>query len=109
VDDLQVGVPQNHLVSDLILENYIWKKFIRESIAAGEIPLWNPYVLSGQPFLANGQHSGLYPFSILFYIMPLVACLWLVYRAAALAGRFEYVRIHAGFKIRQISEHWCRQ
>ena len=51
--ELGVGLPQNQLLSDLILENYVWKKFIRESIAAGEIPLWNPYILSGQPFLAN--------------------------------------------------------
>ena len=68
---LGVGLPQNQLLSDLILENYVWKKFIRESIAAGQLPLWNPYILSGQPFLANGQHSALYPFSVLFYILPL--------------------------------------
>lgn len=68
---LGVGLPQNQLLSDLILENYVWKKFIRESLVAGQLPLWNPYILSGQPFLANGQHSALYPFSLLFYILPL--------------------------------------
>ncbi len=68
---LGVGLPQNQLLSDLILENYVWKKFIRESLAAGQLPLWNPYILSGQPFLANGQHSAFYPFSGLFYLMPL--------------------------------------
>jgi O-antigen/teichoic acid export membrane protein len=92
--DLHVGAPQNHLVSDLILENYIWKKFIRESIAAGEIPLWNPYILSGQPFLANGQHSGLYPFSILFYIMPLWRAYgWFIVLQLWLAGLSMYVFI----------------
>src|SRR5215510_12010015 len=68
-------IPHNHLVSDLILENYQWKSFIRAQIAQGEVPLWNPYQLSGIPFLAAGQHSALYPVSILYYIMPL----WLAY------------------------------
>ncbi len=49
-DELGVGSPQNQLLSDLILENYVWKKFIRQSIADRQIPLWNPYILAGQPF-----------------------------------------------------------
>ena len=89
---LGVGLPQNQLLSDLILENVIWKKFIRESIAAGQIPLWNPYILSGQPFLANGQHSGMYPFSILFYVMPLSKAYgWFTVLQLWLAGLNMYV------------------
>jgi O-antigen/teichoic acid export membrane protein len=87
-----VGLPQNQLLSDLILENYVWKKFIRESITAGQIPLWNPYILSGQPFLANGQHSALYPFSLLFYILPLSRAYgWFTVSQLWLAGLFMYV------------------
>lgn len=61
----------NPLLDDLVLENYAWKNFIRESIREGEIPLWNPYILAGQPFLAAGQNAALYPFGVLFYILPL--------------------------------------
>ena len=64
-------VPHNDLVADLLVENYVWKQFIVESLKAREIPLWNPYILSGVPFLAAGQHSALYPFSLMFYILPL--------------------------------------
>jgi len=66
-----VTTPHNELVSDLVLENYAWKQFIVESLRAQEIPLWNPYLFGGVPFLAAGQHSALYPFSVLFYILPL--------------------------------------
>jgi O-antigen/teichoic acid export membrane protein len=66
-----ITTPHNELVSDLILENYAWKKFVVESLRAREIPLWNPYLFAGAPFLAAGQHSALYPFSILFYILPI--------------------------------------
>jgi O-antigen/teichoic acid export membrane protein len=66
-----ITTPHNELVSDLILENYAWKKFIIESLRAKEIPLWNPYLFAGVPFLAAGQHSALYPFSLLFYVLPI--------------------------------------
>ena len=90
--ELGVGLPQNQLLSDLILENYIWKKFIRESIVARQIPLWNPYILSGQPFLANGQHSALYPFSLIFYFIPLPKAYgWFTVSQLWLAGVSMYI------------------
>jgi O-antigen/teichoic acid export membrane protein len=64
-------VPHNKLLDDLVLENYPWKKFILESIQARELPLWNPYQFAGLPFLAAGQHSALYPFSVISYVLPL--------------------------------------
>lgn len=69
------AIPHNALVSDLVLQNYPWKQFLRESLEAGEAPLWNPHQFSGIPFLAAGQHSGLYSLNLIFYVMPL----WLAY------------------------------
>ncbi len=87
-----IGEPQNQLVSDLILENYVWKKFVRESISARQLPLWNPYILSGQPFLANGQHSAMYPFSLIFYVLPLTKAYgWFTVSQLWLAGLFMYI------------------
>lgn len=84
--------PHNELLSDLVLENLVWKQFIVQSIENRELPLWNPYIFAGAPFLAAGQHSALYPLSIVFYILPLtkaygfftVLQLWL-------AGLFMYL------------------
>ncbi|RME41364.1 MAG: hypothetical protein D6796_15935, partial [Caldilineae bacterium] len=90
----EVGVdePHNRLLSDLILENYVWKRYIREAIARREVPLWNPYIFSGQPFLANGQHSAMYPFSVLFYVLPLEKAYgWFTVVQLWLAGLFTYV------------------
>ena len=64
-------VPHNALLSDLILENYVWKDFIRESLGNGELPLWNPHLFAGVPFFAAGQSSALYPLSFLHYVLPL--------------------------------------
>ncbi|MFQ5436135.1 MAG: hypothetical protein ACE5FD_14780 [Anaerolineae bacterium] len=90
----EVGVdePHNRLVSDLILENYIWKGYIREAIARRDVPLWNPYIFAGQPFLANGQHSAMYPFSVLFYVLPLEKAYgWFAVVQLWLAGLFTYI------------------
>src|SRR5512135_165477 len=91
-EQFNARIPQNQLVSDLILENYAWKHFIVEAIARRTVPLWNPYLFAGAPFLANGQHSAYYPFSILFYILPItVAYGWFTVSQLFLAGAFMYV------------------
>ncbi len=86
------GVPHNKLLDDLVLENYPWKKFILESLRAGQLPLWNPYLFAGVPFLAAGQNSALYPFSIIFYLLPLPRAYGLfTVSQFFLAGLFAYV------------------
>ena len=85
------SVPQNALVSDLVLQNFQWKTFIRQSLAAGEIPLWNPHQFGGIPFLAAGQQSALYPLSVLYYVLPLPAAYgWFTVVQLWLAGAFLY-------------------
>src|SRR5260370_41751404 len=57
---------QNPYVEDRILQFYPWALYFKESISRGELPLWNPYASSGQPFLANSQSRPLDPFNVLF-------------------------------------------
>ena len=84
-------VPQNELLNDLILQNYPWKTFIRASLSNGELPLWNPYLFGGAPFLAAGQHSALYPFSMIYYALPLASAFgWFTVSQLALAGLCMY-------------------
>lgn len=85
------AIPHNALLSDLVLENFQWKTFIRESIAQGEVPLWNPHQFSGIPFLAAGQQSALYPFSLIYYVLPLTSAYgWFTVLQLWLAGAFMY-------------------
>lgn len=93
-DQVGVGVPQNELLSDLLLENYAWKSFILQALRERQIPLWNPYVFAGVPFLAAGQHSALYPFSILFYVLPITKAYgFFTVLHLFLAGLFTYVYV----------------
>ena len=87
-----VGVAHNSLVLDLYLQNYAWKSFIVDSLRAGDLPLWNPYILSGVPFLAGGQHSAMYPLSAVFYVLPVEAAYgWFAALHLFLAGAWTYV------------------
>jgi O-antigen/teichoic acid export membrane protein len=62
---------QNPLLADLILQNYPWKVLLVDALKTRTLPLWDPYLFSGHPFLANGQHSALYPLTWLFFVIPL--------------------------------------
>ncbi len=85
------AVPHNHLVSDLVLQNFQWKSFIRTQIGAGEFPLWNPHQFSGIAFFAAGQQSTLYPLSILYYVLPLAAAYgWFTVISLWMAGVFMF-------------------
>ena len=88
----ELGVPQNSLLSDMILQNYVWKKFALSSWQNGELPLWSPQIFGGAPFLANGQHSLYYPFSLLFLLLPIAnAYGWFTLSQLWLAGVFGYL------------------
>ena len=97
-DQFGVRVPYNPLISDLVLENLPWKTFIVEQLRAGRPAdlLWNPRSFAGVPFLAAGQHSALYPFSLLFYVSAALASLRGFHRAPvglAAMGMFIFARV----------------
>jgi len=56
--------------SDLTFYFYPYRYFMSECIRKGVIPLWNPYLLLGYPFLATLQPGVFYPFSLLYYLFP---------------------------------------
>ena len=66
----RVDTVQNSLVLDLLLQNYVWKQFVVDTLRSGSLPLWDPHLFAGHPFLANGQHSALYPLTWIFFLMP---------------------------------------
>jgi O-antigen/teichoic acid export membrane protein len=100
-----VGVPEiphNALLSDLVLENYQWKAFIRRSLSDGVIPLWQTEQFAGTPFLAAGQHSALYPFSAIYYVLPLPRAYgWFTVSQLWLAGILMYL-LARGLGLRRI-------
>ena len=46
---------------DILHYFYPYRDFAAASLRAGRVPLWNPYIFMGAPFLANPQAATLYP------------------------------------------------
>ena len=91
-ESLGVTGVQNGLLTDLILQNYPWKRFLTTALATRELPLWDPYLFAGHPFLANGQHAGLYPLTWIFFVLPLPRAFGVfITLQLGLAGIFMYI------------------
>lgn len=60
----------NPLLSDVPMADYPWRWYTRELIRDGTLPLWNPHIFGGIPFMSNPQ-IGLYsPFNIPLWVAP---------------------------------------
>ena len=51
------NLSQNYLLSDIVDQFYPNYNLIHQNIHKGEIPFWNPYVLTGVPFFTDSQVS----------------------------------------------------
>ncbi|MEZ4767360.1 MAG: hypothetical protein R2844_02925 [Caldilineales bacterium] len=47
-----------------------YRDFANQALREGRLPLWNPYLFLGSPFLANPQSAVLYPLHWLFIGLP---------------------------------------
>ena len=73
-ESVRTGAPvqlRHAELGDIVTQNYPWRAFGARAIRQGTIPLWNPYLLSGTPFLANAQSALFYPLNALYYVLPL--------------------------------------
>lgn len=56
---------------DLFHLYYPIKLFLRESFLSGDLPLWNPHIYCGVPFLGDYISSVFYPLNICFLVLPM--------------------------------------
>jgi hypothetical protein len=54
---------------DFYVQTYACSTYKARQILAGHLPLWNPYIYSGHPYLADLQNSALYPLSFLTVLL----------------------------------------
>lgn len=54
---------QAYFDNDLLAQFGPWRAFLKDQLASGHFPLWNPFNLGGQPFFADLQNMMLYPFN----------------------------------------------
>jgi len=90
--------PQNSFSSDPITQYYVFFSFAREMFQSSELPLWNPYIYAGAPFLANPQSVVFYPYSLFIYLLPLNAGITLLLISNLVTAGFGmYLLLRRGF------------
>ena len=57
--------------ADLATQFVYWRAFAAEQLRHGHLPLWNPHVFSGMPYLGWAQTEVLYPTNWLDLLLPL--------------------------------------
>jgi hypothetical protein len=55
---------------DIMLYFEPMQRYAQQELLSGRLPLWNPYILCGQPFIGNPQMSVFYPPSLLLLLFP---------------------------------------
>lgn len=69
------------------------RRLLTNTIAAqGELPLWNPSILTGTPLLDDGQLAFFYPLSLIFFLFPVGQAFgYYAFVQLVLAGLGSYV------------------
>lgn len=69
---LDRGAPPaaNPILSDLAFANIPWRAAVRDSIANGRAPLWNRYILAGNPLVGSGGAAVFHPATWLAMFLP---------------------------------------
>ncbi len=78
--------------TDMLEQAYQLRRFAVQELEAGRgLPLWNPFVYGGQPFLAVLPGPVFYPTSLLYPVLPLFRAIgWTFVVHTALAGALGY-------------------
>jgi len=91
-----LGIPHKAVGADIFRNLYPLKKLAMSFLTSGQWPLWNPYIFSGTPLLANFQTSVFYPFNLFYFFLPFLdAWTIIILFQPFLAGVFMYLFLRA--------------
>ena len=66
-----IGQPRSAILGDVVYEEIPWRKAVRAAVKRGELPLWNPDILAGEPLLAVQQPAVFHPATWIGFLLPL--------------------------------------
>lgn len=65
--------PANNELGDSVVQFQPFLAYAKRQLPS--VPLWNPYLMSGRPFLADDQSAVFSPFNLPAYVLPLLSSL----------------------------------
>lgn len=70
-ESMGVRPEREALLADVVYQEIPWRKAVRAAVRRGELPLWNPHVLAGEPLLAVQQPAVFHPGTWIGFLLPL--------------------------------------
>lgn len=65
------AVTQNPILGDVVYQEIPWRKAVREAVKNRRFPLWNPFILAGEPLMAVQQPVVFHPATWIGFLLPL--------------------------------------
>jgi hypothetical protein len=89
--------PYNYILADQVLLFEFERRFTAKELRAGRLPLWNPEIYLGAPFVVWDKYS---PFSLLYTLFPTPLTLaWLQLLKSLVAGSGAYLFFRRAVKV----------
>lgn len=100
-EELGVVGTKSPILGDVVSQEIPWRKAVREAVKNGRLPLWNRFILAGEPLLAVQQPAVFHPATWIGMLLPLaqawtfemslglfiaLLCGWLFCRELGLSG-----------------------
>ncbi|HVR41373.1 MAG TPA: hypothetical protein VMU84_19920, partial [Thermoanaerobaculia bacterium] len=67
---IDIGRPHNIVVTDIYTQMMPWRRAVQLSLARGEWPLWNPWILCGHLLAGAAQPAVYSPFTLIACLLP---------------------------------------
>src|SRR5688572_18302599 len=69
--EMGVGTSKSPILGDVVYQEIPWRKAVREAVKNGRLPLWNRFILAGEPLLAVQQPAVFHPSTWVGMLLPL--------------------------------------
>jgi hypothetical protein len=70
-EEMGIEGTKSPILGDVVTQFIPFRKAVRDAVKNGRLPLWNRFVLAGEPLLANTQPAVLHPGTVIGFLLPL--------------------------------------
>ena len=70
-EEMGIEGTKSPILGDVVSQEIPWRKAVREAVKNGRLPLWNRFILAGEPLLAMQQPAVFHPSTWLGMLLPL--------------------------------------
>ncbi|MEP6802016.1 MAG: YfhO family protein [Acidobacteriota bacterium] len=70
-EEMGIAGTRTPILGDVVSQEIPWRKAVREAIKNGRLPLWNRFILAGEPLLAMQQPAVFHPATWIGMLLPL--------------------------------------